>query len=182
MDPLTGEHVALDLVNTRTADGDLLATADDLRVWLELEAGRVGDGGDWIPGDGDLAAVRSVREDTSALLRALRAGKRPPVAALDGLVEAQRRAPATTVPVWEGDVLSAVRVRAGGPGERLAAALAEAAVEFAGSAELARLRECEAGDCVLLFVPAHPRRRWCSPARCGNRVRVARHYHRHKDV
>ncbi|MEU9839973.1 CGNR zinc finger domain-containing protein [Actinomadura sp. NPDC048032] len=39
---------------------------------------------------------------------------------------------------------------------------------------------CEADDCVLLFLPAHPRRRWCSAARCGNRVRVARHYRRHR--
>ncbi|MEV3921501.1 CGNR zinc finger domain-containing protein [Actinomadura coerulea] len=32
----------------------------------------------------------------------------------------------------------------------------------------------------MLFLPAHPRRRWCSAARCGNRVRVARHYRRHR--
>ncbi|MFF4211720.1 CGNR zinc finger domain-containing protein [Streptomyces sp. NPDC001796] len=32
----------------------------------------------------------------------------------------------------------------------------------------------------MLFLPAHPRRRWCSAARCGNRVRVARHYQRRK--
>ncbi|WP_369690195.1 CGNR zinc finger domain-containing protein [Nocardia sienata] len=25
----------------------------------------------------------------------------------------------------------------------------------------------------------HPRRRWCSPQRSGNRVRVARYYDRH---
>nr|WP_067513746.1 CGNR zinc finger domain-containing protein [Nocardia puris] len=45
---------------------------------------------------------------------------------------------------------------------------------------LARLKRCEAEDCVLLFLPAHPRRRWCSPTRCGNRARVNRYYHRHK--
>ncbi|MFD0515426.1 CGNR zinc finger domain-containing protein [Streptomyces aureus] len=33
---------------------------------------------------------------------------------------------------------------------------------------------------MLLFLPAHPRRRWCSAARCGNRARVARYYQRHK--
>ena len=33
-----------------------------------------------------------------------------------------------------------------------------------------------------VFLPANPRRRWCSPAICGNRARVARYYQRHKDV
>jgi predicted RNA-binding Zn ribbon-like protein len=32
----------------------------------------------------------------------------------------------------------------------------------------------------MLFLPAHPRRRWCSPQLCGNRVRVARYYRRHR--
>ncbi|NGN66182.1 hypothetical protein G5C51_20070, partial [Streptomyces sp. A7024] len=27
---------------------------------------------------------------------------------------------------------------------------------------------------------SHPRRRWCSATRCGNRARVARYYERHK--
>jgi predicted RNA-binding Zn ribbon-like protein len=31
----------------------------------------------------------------------------------------------------------------------------------------------------LYFVKRHPRREWCS-AGCGNRARVARHYHRHR--
>jgi predicted RNA-binding Zn ribbon-like protein len=64
-------------------------------------------------------------------------------------------------------------------GPRLAAALAESAVELLGSPAVARLKQCEADDCVLLFLPAHPRRRWCSPQRCGNRIRVARYYGRH---
>ncbi|WP_371871358.1 CGNR zinc finger domain-containing protein [Phytohabitans rumicis] len=42
-----------------------------------------------------------------------------------------------------------------------------------------KVRQCEADDCVMLFLPAHPRRRWCSGACCGNRTRVAWHYQRH---
>ena len=53
------------------------------------------------------------------------------------------------------------------------------ALAAAGSG-LEKVRECEAADCVMLFRPAHPRRRWCSPTRCGNRARVARYYQRHK--
>ncbi|MDE3722094.1 CGNR zinc finger domain-containing protein [Nocardiopsis sp. N85] len=42
------------------------------------------------------------------------------------------------------------------------------------------MRACEAPDCVLSFLPAHPEHRWCSPERCGNRVRVARYQRRHR--
>lgn len=43
------------------------------------------------------------------------------------------------------------------------------------------LRACHAPGCVLYFVQQHARREWCSPE-CGNRVRVARHYARHRDA
>src|SRR5690606_32234478 len=75
---------------------------------------------------------------------------------------------------------TATRRRAGPPGRRLAAWLAEAAAEFLADPAVSRVRRCAADDCVLLFLPAHPRRRWCSPTRCGNRVRVARHDRRHR--
>lgn len=39
------------------------------------------------------------------------------------------------------------------------------------------LRACYGPGCVLYFVREHTRREWCS-AGCGNRARVARHYHR----
>ncbi|WP_328427046.1 CGNR zinc finger domain-containing protein [Streptomyces sp. NBC_00443] len=74
----------------------------------------------------------------------------------------------------------AARRREGAPGLRLASCLAEAAAELLADPAVAGIRKCEADDCVMVFLPTHPRRRWCSAARCGNRVRVARHYQRHK--
>uniref|UniRef100_UPI000B043057 CGNR zinc finger domain-containing protein n=1 Tax=Actinomadura kijaniata TaxID=46161 RepID=UPI000B043057 len=79
-----------------------------------------------------------------------------------------------------GSAVVAERRRTGPDGARLAAALAEAAADLLGDPAVTRVRRCEADDCVLLFLPAHPRRRWCSASRCGNRVRVARHYQRHR--
>ncbi|MEV0645827.1 CGNR zinc finger domain-containing protein [Phytomonospora sp. NPDC050363] len=185
--PLTGEHLALDLVNTRTADGDVLATPQQLRDWLALQGARITELTELTGtqaadlSEADLLAVRSVRDDAAAVLRALLDGHEPPASALAGLTDAQHAAPAVTAPAWDGSAVVTTRRRAGGPGARLAAALAEAAAELAADPAVARLRECEAGDCVLLFVPAHPRRRWCSAARCGNRVRVARHYRRRRE-
>lgn len=53
----------------------------------------------------------------------------------------------------------------------------EGVLLFSGDAR-EQLRACHAPGCVLYFVKTHPRRAWCS-AGCGNRARVARHYHRH---
>jgi predicted RNA-binding Zn ribbon-like protein len=184
-EPLTGEPLALDLVNTRpaSADGrtDLLDTPERLASWLELEADRLGaEAGGAVPTEADLAAVHAVRAHTDAAVHALLHGRKPPAAALRALIDAQRAAPAVRELAWDGDAVTATLRRTGPLGVRLAALLAEAAADLLTDPAVGRLRECEADDCVALFLPAHPRRRWCSPARCGNRARVARYYQRHK--
>ncbi|MBA8950409.1 CGNR zinc finger domain-containing protein [Actinomadura namibiensis] len=175
--PLTGEPLALDLVNTRTAVGDLLATPDDLRAWVGLQAGRLPEAG---VGPDALAVVRAVREHTAGALERARRGEPPAPADLAALNDAQRAAPAISELAWNGSAVVAERRRTGPDGARLAAALAEAAADLLGDPAVTRVRRCEADDCVLLFLPAHPRRRWCSASRCGNRMRVARHYQRHR--
>ncbi|WP_371263350.1 MULTISPECIES: CGNR zinc finger domain-containing protein [unclassified Pseudomonas] len=44
------------------------------------------------------------------------------------------------------------------------------------------VRQCEAHDCVLLFhdLSKSHRRRWCSMATCGNRMKVAAFRSRNK--
>ncbi|WP_139810547.1 CGNR zinc finger domain-containing protein, partial [Mycobacterium avium] len=37
---------------------------------------------------------------------------------------------------------------------------------------------CANPDCSMLFLATNPRRSWCTANICGNRARVARHYHR----
>ncbi|WP_344855543.1 CGNR zinc finger domain-containing protein [Planomonospora alba] len=181
--PLTGEPLALDLVNTRTAAGDLLAVPADLHAWLRLQADRFGEAAELAAADltaADLSAVRDVRDRTARVLDHVRRGERPADGDLDALNRAQRAAPAVAALTWDGAALTAPRRRTGPPGDRLAAWLAEAAAELPADPAVTRIRRCEADDCVLLFLPSHPRRRWCSAARCGNRVRVARHYRRHR--
>ncbi len=181
--PLTGEPLALDLVNTHPATGDLLATPADLHTWLTLQAERFGEAAELADAeldDGDLAAVRDVRDHTARALDRVRRGERPSADDLEALNRAQRVAPAVLELGWDTSGTTATRRRTGTPGERMAAWLAEAAAGFLADAAVTEVRQCEADDCVMLFLPAHPRRRWCSATRCGNRVRVARHYRRHK--
>lgn len=180
---LVGEPLAVDLVNTRTATTDRLATLDELRSWLAQQADRFGDAA---PADvvaldaADLAAVRDLREAVADALAHLRRGDPPPVAAVERINDAQRAAPAIREVTAHGRSVTVVPVRSGPPGARLVAALAEAAADLLASEDVGRLRECAADDCVMLFVAANPRRRWCTPDICGNRARVARHYRRHK--
>ncbi|GAB2512742.1 CGNR zinc finger domain-containing protein [Nocardiopsis aegyptia] len=183
--PLTGEPLALDLVNTRPAgpEGrhDLLATPEQLSAWLALQTARLpGLVPDTDPTPDDLPPVHAVRRHTEETVRALMRGAAPPPCSLHALNGAQRTAPAVRALVWDGRELTFTRQRPGPLGVRLATLLAEAAVDLLTDPSVARVRECEAEDCVMLFLPAHPRRRWCSPSRCGNRARVARYYQRHK--
>jgi predicted RNA-binding Zn ribbon-like protein len=181
--PLTGEPLALDLVNTHPVAGDLLATPADLTRWLLLQSERFGEAAelaDTEPGVDGLEAVRDVRGHAAEALARVRRGERPSADDLDALNRAQRLAPAALELAWGGTAVTAARRRAGTPAQRLAAWLAEACAEFLAGPAVAKVRQCEAEDCVMLFLPAHPRRRWCSATRCGNRVRVARHYQRHK--
>ncbi|MDT0346907.1 CGNR zinc finger domain-containing protein [Streptomyces litchfieldiae] len=180
---LTGEPLALDLVNTRPADGDLLTSPGELRAWLGLEADRFPEAAELAAGQlgaPELAAVREIRDHAARALDRARRGARPAAGDLAALNAAQRAAPAIGELGWDGEAVAVTHRRTGPARARLAAWLAEAAAGLLADPRVTEVRACEAEDCVLLFLPAHPRRRWCSAARCGNRVRVARHYRRHR--
>lgn len=55
--------------------------------------------------------------------------------------------------------------------------IARDAIDVFGSDLRARVRECEADDCALVFLDTSRgrRRRWCSMKGCGNRAKVRRH-------
>ncbi|WP_040841513.1 CGNR zinc finger domain-containing protein [Nocardia brevicatena] len=178
-EPFTGEPLALDLVNTRPAGGDLLRTPHALAAWLDLQAERLPEQLP-APTRSDLAAVHTVRDHITAAVEALLHGERPPEKALRGLEGVLAAAPAVRRPEWNGESVVETPRRIGEPGARLAAALADAAVDLLTDPAVERLKRCAAEDCVLVFLAAHPRRQWCSPERCGNRTRVARYYRRHK--
>ena len=64
------------------------------------------------------------------------------------------------------------------------ATIARDAVDLLSSPLVGRIRECGAPDCALLFVDtSRPgRRRWCSTAACGNRVRTKAYRQRRKEA
>ena len=179
--PLTGEPLALDLVNTVASppggEVDLLESADDLRAWLAAERDRL----DITDGQIDLGAVRVLRAHITRAVEAARASAPPPLEALHAITDAQRNAPAYQELGLNGQAITVTIRRPGNATAVLLAQLAEAAATLLASPAIGLVRRCEGPGCRMLFLPAHPRRRWCSPATCGNRARVARYYQLHKE-
>ncbi|MDD9382806.1 CGNR zinc finger domain-containing protein [Streptomyces sp. ZAF1911] len=178
--PLTGEPVALDLLNTRwIQEGervDLFAGAfgltrvEGLALWLESTglAGRF-------------------RADAATLVHLLTAREALARAVADPADESAR----TLVDA----VLEHGRIRATltaeGPGERTefddptwgpAWTAARDYLELLGS-DPGRIRKCASETCVLHFhdTSRNGTRRWCSMSACGNRAKASRHYARTRE-
>lgn len=172
--PLTGEPLALDLLNTRwMRDGavqDLLADTDGLAVWLAAN----GLGGRFAA---DAATLRRTLEARDALKAVVDESLESGAGRVDAVL-AHGRIRATLTPE--------------GPGEA-----AEFADDAWGPAWLAarnylelltiapdRIRACAHESCILHFFDTsrNGTRRWCSMAACGNRAKASRHYARTKDA
>jgi predicted RNA-binding Zn ribbon-like protein len=170
--PLTGEPVALDLLNTRwNREGvvrDLLTDTEGLAVWLA--ANRLG-----FPADE--AVLRHTLQARDAL-RAAVDGPPGEGAALVDAVLAHGRIRVTLTAEGPGE-LAEFEDPAWGPGWLAARDY----LELLGSAP-DRIRRCAHDSCVLHFFDTsrNGTRRWCSMAACGNRAKASRHYARTKDV
>lgn len=186
--PFVGEHLALDLANTSArlpsiGRVDMLDTVHKLRIWIGCEGAR-------LPATttaglsglrrADLEPLRAVRADAIAAIGDARQGLPPTQQALRGLNDAQRAAPMYRELSWDGAAIVAREQREGALGLRLAAYLAEATACLLADPKITTVKKCAAHFCVLWLLPTHPNRRWCAAKVCGNRIRVARHYQRHK--
>jgi predicted RNA-binding Zn ribbon-like protein len=60
--------------------------------------------------------------------------------------------------------------------------LAEAASDLLVMCDLSLIKRCQNPECVLFFYDTtkNHARHWCSMSLCGNRSKVAAHYHRHR--
>jgi predicted RNA-binding Zn ribbon-like protein len=164
--PLTGEPLAVDLLNTCwRQDGrevDLLADVDGLAQWLRES------------GQADVAASEPVR---AALVQAR--------AAVRGAVEAAPGAEDAVNGVLARGVIVRT-LRAGGVRERVLFADEDWAPAWRAVDDYVTLttaapdgvRQCDQPECVLYFFDPSRRRRWCSMAGCGNRAKARRHYAR----
>jgi predicted RNA-binding Zn ribbon-like protein len=170
----------VDLINTVTAPGssaadDLLTAARDAQAWWRIEGTRV-PGGD-LP---DIRALRRLRTALRAMIEALVDGRPVPPGAVADLNFFMQSAPASTrLLLTDTGLRTEIQWhREYGGNPRLAFIATQAAEFLSDPSKVSRLRRCANPACSMIFVAVNPRRSWCAPGVCGNRVRVARHYSR----
>ena len=173
---------AVALVNTRHLQSgqpaDLLADPARAAVWL-AEGGLL-PRGTALP-DPDTARLVALREAVRGLFAA-RAGQRVPavddVTLLNAALAAAPVVPALT---WDeaGPHRREHALAGAGPCTVAIARLARDALRVLTDPAGPEPAPCGAHGCVRWFLRTHAARQWCSD-RCGDRVRAARHYARHR--
>jgi predicted RNA-binding Zn ribbon-like protein len=172
--------VAVDLINTVTAPGsrasnDLLSVDRGAEAWWRAERARVP--------PGDLPDTRALRRLRSALRDAIEAlvdGHPVPKASVSELNFFMQSAPTSTRLAMTAEGLRAATYwhRELGGNPRLAFIATQAAAFLSDPSQVRLLRRCANPACSMIFIAVNPRRSWCAPGVCGNRVRVARHHRR----
>lgn len=181
--PILGEPLAIELANTvvvaEDCQLDLLQSPGDVEAWIRAHRDELPERA--LEDPPSLKALRRLRDAVRELLHAALEERAPAAEALRCVNAASAEFAPRPLLEWH-DNGPPRTVDAMAPERASRATLGivgRSAVEILGGPDRGRLRRCEGPGCVLLFVATNPRRRWCSPATCGNRVRVARHYARH---
>ena len=168
--PLTGEPLALDLLNTRwKQDGDvqdLLTDNDGLTVWLA--ANGLDDAY-----EADAKTLRHLLQAREALKAAVDGSPEESAERIDAVLAHGRIQLGLTA---QGPV---ERPEFGDPSWGPAWLAARNYLELLSTAP-DRIRGCASDTCVLHFFDTsrNGTRRWCSMAACGNRAKASRHYAR----
>ena len=172
--------VAVDLINTVAAPGS--AVADDLlsadrgaEAWWRFQRARVPTGD--VP---DIRALRRLRSTLRDMIEALVDDRPVSQASVSDLNFFMHSAPASTRLQLTA---TGLRVQTQwhwecGGNPRLAFIATQAAEFLSDPSQVRRLRRCANPACSMIFIAVNPRRSWCAPSVCGNRVRVARHHRR----
>lgn len=167
-------NLALDFMNSAYGTGDehfdWMATDNDALAWLTT-AGQVSSELDTPPvGLGEIA--RSLRAEAGRLIETGKSERSAAPSVLNEILEAG--SPVRRLESLDGKFFLVERRRDHSPAsflEPVAVAIARLLAEV----DLRQVHQCEAHDCTLLFLDAAKsrRRRWCSMALCGNRMKVA---------
>jgi len=169
-------NLALDFINSAFGVGQARhdCLADDASVAAWLKAAGQWPAGLARPPAGLAELARALREAAGRMVQAAQAGQAGDPGLVNQVLEAGRPAKRLAWDDGQGGYALAECPRdhsAASLLEPVAAALADL---LAGDA-LRHVRRCEAHDCTLVFldVTKSHRRRWCSMALCGNRMKVA---------
>jgi predicted RNA-binding Zn ribbon-like protein len=189
--PQVGGLLWLDFVNTRFRQRgawlDALSTPARLADWLAL-VGAAPPGGKAAlarlrgrsGGRLLLRQAQAFRASLADLARSLVDGRAAPARSVQIINRVLRAAPAHRELRLRGESWAERRLVSDADPLSLLGPVAHSAADFLLGGERARLRSCANPACVLYFYDRtrNARRRFCSAATCGNRVKAARRYHR----
>lgn len=171
-----GDNLALDFINTQYGVGAAHCECliDDSSVVSWLKAAQL------LPEDfepappGLLKLALALRASAKSLLQAARLEGDVDVDVVNQILEAGRSARELE---WDkaSKTFKLVARRRHDDAASLLEPVAQALVSLLTDSQLGLVKECEAHDCTLLFhdLTKSHRRRWCSMAVCGNRMKVA---------
>lgn len=182
--PLLGEPLAIEFANTHYAvrgrHREGIGTPVHLAAWLRDNAAALGpEAADLHVSEAEVETFRSLRAAIRGLCRACVDGCLGDDAHIMVLNAAAAAAPRWPQLRCAGPAYTVSEHTHGKGVDAALAAIARDAIAILGGPLRTQIRACQAPGCVLFFVKDHPRREWCS-ASCGNRVRAARHYQRHR--
>lgn len=171
------DNLALDFINTEYGVGDqhhdYLVDDESVLNWLKM-AGLLSEDADQKVPRELLAYARQLRDCSRRVVSAAMNGVPADLSVVNQVLEAGRP---VTMLEWDEDA-RAFRVgthQRDSSSASLLNPVAESLVSLVTSEKFEYVRQCEAHDCVLLFqdLTKSHRRRWCSMATCGNRMKVA---------
>ncbi|WP_343645198.1 ABATE domain-containing protein [Enterobacter sp.] len=175
--PLVGDNLALDFINTKyVVDGkshDCFSDDKSVANWLK-SVGLLPDIKDQQIPTGLLTEAREFRDMARNIVNA--AMNKTPVnlGLINRLLETGRP---TRQLEWDEELqkFRTVVYQSAGSASGLLWPIADALINLVTSDKFEFVRQCEAHDCILLFhdLSKSHRRRWCSMATCGNRMKVA---------
>lgn len=179
-----GDDLALDFINSEfgvgTAHQECFVDDDAVLRWLKL-AEVLPDDIDTAP-EGLLKLALQLRENARSLVDAAKLGVRADATAVNDVLKAGH---ASEELKWDSASKSfkVAGLRLQKNAASFLAPVAQAVVKLLTDTRLDLVRQCGAHDCTLMFhdkTKSH-RRRWCSMATCGNRMKVAAFRSRNKE-
>lgn len=175
-----GNNAALDFTNTQIIQRgeavDLLHEPVDLAHWVQQTGRSLQDQ----PSKKELVGAKKLRQALKDLFLSTIDGGRVPEDSLNVINQhLDNHAVREILNLNARDELELI---ADETSASLTAVLAEIAYEGAkllASSQASQIKRCNNPECVLLFldISRSKKRRWCSMDTCGNRAKVARHYH-----
>lgn len=181
--PFIASNLALDFINTQFGVGEerqeCLDDDSSVIAWLQ-QAGVLTDLCE-TPPEGITKLARELRDNMRDLLISAQQGCAADPAVVNHVLE--KGCPVEKIE-WEPTeaVFQKKIDKRNMDSESLLQPVAASLVQLLTEEDLQLVKQCEASDCVLLFhdqTKSH-RRRWCSMATCGNRMKAAAHRARKK--